>query len=57
MSEEDIDLERAVYDPRYRRKVVKRLNREASGAADSERRRVDGDQQPATPEAPPGKTA
>ncbi len=48
MPEDEIDLERVVHDPRYRRQVVERLNREDTqgvnkgrdSASDSRRARV-----------------
>lgn len=33
MTEEDIDLERIVYDPKYRKGVMERLNGESGEAA------------------------
>ena len=37
MAQDDIDLERAVYDPLYRREVIERLGKEGMDAAEIER--------------------
>ena len=37
MAQDDIDLERAVYDPQYRREVIERLGDEGVDAAEFER--------------------
>ena len=37
MAQDDIDLERAVYDPLYRREVMERLGEEGMDAAEFER--------------------
>ncbi len=43
---DDIDLERAVFDPIYRRMVIERLTRERAKPKDQENQSVDGTQQP-----------
>ncbi len=35
MADPDVDLERALHDPEYRREVIERLNREAAEGARS----------------------
>ena len=34
--DDDIDLDQVIWDPRYRRRVIERLNREAGAGADDE---------------------
>ncbi len=46
VSQNDIDLERAVFDPIYRRVVIERLTRERAQPSDQEKQPVDGTQRP-----------
>ena len=46
--QDDIDLERAVFDPIYRREVIERLTRERAQPNDQENQPVGGTQRPPT---------
>ncbi len=57
MPEEDLDLERVVHDPRYRRKMIERLKREQSEATEPERDPAPADRQSTARKPPPGENA
>ena len=57
MPEEDLELERAVHDPRYRRRIIERLKREKSEAADPEHDPAPADRQSTARKPPPGENA